>query len=161
MSDSARRLLARLVLLTPPAPLAVCRRSSLRRVSLVLPVLVLLVLVLPVLVLLVLVLPVLVLLVVLLVLLVQGPALARKVLRWLADTRGLPGLARLEMQLLRERRSAHPRPPQRTIRRLSRTVRAPVTPLDPGARLDCMAHRTPDPRALKLRVLLLELTRPS
>jgi hypothetical protein len=111
-------------------------------------------LVLPVLVLLVLVLPVL-------VLLVQGPALARKVLRWLADTRGLPGLARLEMQLLRERRSAHPRPPQRTIRRLSRTVRAPVTPLDPGARLDCMAHRTPDPRALKLRVLLLELTRPS
>jgi len=114
---------------------------------------------------LVLMLPVLVLLVtvllVLLVLLVQGPALARKVPRWLADTRGLPGLARLEMQLLRERRSAHPRPPQRTIRRLSRTVRAPVTPLDPGARLDCMAHRTPDPRALKLRVLLLELTRPS
>jgi len=124
-------------------------------VVLMLPVLMLPVLMLPVLVLLVAV------LVVLLVLLVQGPALARKVLRWLADTRGLPGLARLEMQLLRERRSAHPRPPQRTIRRLSRTVRAPVTPLDPGARLDCMAHRTPDPRALKLRVLLLELTRPS
>jgi hypothetical protein len=124
------------------APLAVCGQSALRRVSLV-PMLVL----------------VLELTVVLV--LVQAPALGRKVLRWPTATCGLPGRARQEFQLLRERRSAHPRPPRRTMRRLPRTVRALVMPSDTGANLDSMALRTPDLRALRLRVLPLELTRPS
>jgi hypothetical protein len=82
------------VLLTLPAPLAICRRSSLRRVGLVV----------------VLVLPVLVLV------LVPADALARKILRWPKDTRGLPGLARQERRHLQARRGVRPRPPQRTIR---------------------------------------------
>jgi hypothetical protein len=107
-------LLVPLVLLVPltlPAPLAVCRRSSLRRVSLVL-VLVLVLVFVPV-------------------------------------------------PMLRARRSPRPRPPRRTMRRLPRTVRALVMPLDPGASRDSMAPRTPVLRELRLQVLLLELIHPS
>jgi len=165
-----------LVALTLPATLAVCRRSSLTRVSLVLVVLLVLVLVLvllvPVLlvpVLLVLVLLVPVLLVLVLVLLAQlwlvlgllMLVLVRKALRWPTGATGLPELARREMPTLRARWSPCPRPPLRTMRRLPRTVRALVMPLDPGASRDSMALRTPDLRALRLRVLLLELIHPS
>ena len=145
-------VLALPVALALPAPLAVCRRWLVRRVSLVLVLLVLLVL-LVVLVLLVLVQLVPVLLLVL--------VLVRKVLRWPTDATGVPGLARREMPTPRARWSPCPRPPLRTMRRLPRTVRALVMPLDPGASRDSMALRSPDLRALRLRVLLLELIHPS
>jgi len=147
-------VLALPVALALPAPLAVCRRWLVRRVSLVLVLLVLLVL-LVVLVLLVLVQLVPVLLLVLVLVLV------RKVLRWPTDATGVPGLARREMPTPRARWSPCPRPPLRTMRRLPRTVRALVMPLDPGASRDSMALRSPDLRALRLRVLLLELIHPS